>query len=580
MRKSLISPIKNPDKIKNYWIKERKTVVLLSLFGILYNVGMIARPIYQGKLIDALVEKQNLYSLSKLSLTFILVIGLVQFFRYLKRYFVRQFANRTTATMRFMIYNNLIHKSEKELHNENMGNLMTKAISDVDVCVEGMRKSTTEVFDTGVLFITYFITLLNYDVNITLYGSVFIPLAVFLAEKLKKVIFKFTSEYREKVSQISDLTYDRIDNSILYRLYGRELDNKKIYEVELSDFERKAIIANVWENAMQPIYNVIAMSGIIFVIIMAGNQTYNGSFTIGMFSSYISLFTVMAVKASRIAKLFNTIQKSRVSWERIKIYLKEYNKTDKKLNYMNDDIYLDIKQLDFSYNENDYIIKNLNLEGKKGDIIGITGPIGCGKSTLGKLFLCEYSYEGILQINNKELRDYSPYERSKLISYLGHNPNLVSDTIYNNITLGDDGDISHVLKMVCFDKDLKYMDDGIYTLVGNGGIRLSGGQQARIALARTLYHKNKIIILDDPFSAVDMITEKSIIENMRNHYKDSVILLISHRLSIFKYLNQIILIKEDKSIDYGNHEELLNNSSLYMQLYNLQKRKESDKDEE
>lgn len=580
MRKSPISPMKNPDKIKNYWLKERKTVVLLTIFGILYNVGMIARPIYQGKLIDALIEKQNLYRLSKLSLTFILVIGLVQFFRYLKRYFVRQFANRTTATMRFMIYNNLIHKSEKELHNENMGNLMTKAISDVDVCVEGMRKSTTEVFDTGVLFITYFITLLNYDVNITLYGSVFIPLAVFLAEKLKKVIFKFTREYREKVSQISDLTYDRIDNAILYRLYGRELDNKKIYEVELSDFERKAIIANVWENAMQPIYNVIAMSGIIFVIIMAGNQIYNGNFTIGMFSSYISLFTVMAVKASRIAKLFNTIQKSRVSWGRIKIYLKEYNKTDKKLNYMNDDIYLNIKQLDFSYNEIDYIIKNLNLEGKKGDIIGITGPIGCGKSTLGKLFLCEYSYEGILQINNKELRDYSPYERSKLISYLGHNPNLVSDTIYNNITLGDDGDISHVLKIVCFDKDLKYMDDGIYTLVGNGGIRLSGGQQARIALARTLYHKNKIIILDDPFSAVDMITEKSIIENMRNNYKDSVILLISHRLSIFKYLNKIILIKEDKSIEYGNHEELLNNSNLYMQLYNLQERKESDKDEE
>ncbi len=580
MRKSPISPMKNPDKIKNYWLKERKIVVLLTIFGILYNVGMIARPIYQGKLIDALIEKQNLYRLSKLSLTFILVIGLVQFFRYLKRYFVRQFANRTTATMRFMIYNNLIHKSEKELHNENMGNLMTKAISDVDVCVEGMRKSTTEVFDTGVLFITYFITLLNYDVNITLYGSVFIPLAVFLAEKLKKVIFKFTREYREKVSQISDLTYDRIDNAILYRLYGRELDNKKIYEVELSDFERKAIIANVWENAMQPIYNVIAMSGIIFVIIMAGNQIYNGNFTIGMFSSYISLFTVMAVKASRIAKLFNTIQKSRVSWGRIKIYLKEYNKTDKKLNYMNDDIYLNIKQLDFSYNEIDYIIKNLNLEGKKGDIIGITGPIGCGKSTLGKLFLCEYSYEGILQINNKELRDYSPYERSKLISYLGHNPNLVSDTIYNNITLGDDGDISHVLKIVCFDKDLKYMDDGIYTLVGNGGIRLSGGQQARIALARTLYHKNKIIILDDPFSAVDMITEKSIIENMRNNYKDSVILLISHRLSIFKYLNKIILIKEDKSIEYGNHEELLNNSNLYMQLYNLQERKESDKDEE
>lgn len=579
MKKSSISPMKNPDKIKNYWVKERQVVVLLTIFGVLYNVGMIARPIYQGKLIDALIEKQNLYSLCKLSITFIIAIGLVQFFRYLKRYFVRQFANRTTATMRFILYNNLIHKNEKELHNENMGSLMTKAISDVDVCVEGMRKSTTEVFDTGVLFITYLITLLNYDVKITLFGSIFIPLAVLLAEKLKKAIFKFTREYREKVSQISELTYDRIDNAILYRLYGREADNKKIYEEELADFERKAIIANVWENAMQPIYNVIAMSGIVFVIIMAGNKVYDGSFTVGIFSSYISLFAVMAVKASRVAKLFNTIQKSRVSWNRIKPYLKEYSKIDEKLSDVKDYVSLNIKKLNFSYDNKDYIIKNLNIEGKKGDIIGITGPIGCGKSTLGRLFLSEYPYEGSLEINNKELRDYSQYERSNMISYLGHNPHLISDTIYNNITLGDDGDISYVLKMVCFDEDLKHMDDGIYTLVGNGGIRLSGGQQARIALARTLYHENRILILDDPFSAVDMTTEKSIIDNLRNNYKDSIILLISHRLSIFEDLNQIILMKEDKSIDYGSHEELLNNSNLYMQLYNLQKRKESDKDE-
>ena len=168
-------------------------------------------------------------------------------------------------------------------------------------------------------------------------------------------------------------------------------------------------------------------------------------------------------------------------------------------------------------------------------------PIGCGKSTLGKIFLGNHNYEGSLKIDNKELRDYSEYERSKIISYLGHNPNLISDTIYNNITLGDEGDISHVLNMVCFNEDLKFMEKGIHTLVGNGGVRLSGGQQARIALARTLYHKNKILILDDPFSAVDMNTEKIIIENLRKYYTDSLILLISHRLSIFKYLNQIIL---------------------------------------
>ena len=578
MKKNSIESIKNPDKIKNYWLKEKKTVILLTIFGILYNVGMVARPIYQGKLIDALITKVSFYNLIKLALTFIFFIFMVQFFRYFKRYYVRQFANRTTATMRYMLYNNLLHKKEKELSDENMGSLMTKTISDVDVCVEGMRKSTTEIFDTGVLFITYLVTLLQYDVRITLYACVFIPVAIFIAEKLKKLIFKFTKDYRSQLSKVSDITYDRIDNAILYRLYGREADNRIIYEKELEDFEKKAITANVWENAMQPIYNVISIGGIIFVIIMLGEKVYAGYFTIGEFSAYISIFSIMAVKASRIARLFNTIQKSVVSWNRIKPYLKEYSQINTHLCEINKETKLEVKNLYFRY-KSDYIIRNLNFKAKENHIIGITGPIGCGKSTLGKIFLGEHDYEGSLKIDNKELRDYSEYERSKIISYLGHNPHLISDTIYNNITLGDEGDISHVLKMVCFDEDLKYMENGIDTLVGNGGVRLSGGQQARIALARTLYHKNKILILDDPFSAVDMNTEKIIMENLRKHYKDCLIILISHRLSIFKYLNQIILINEDKTLEYGSHEKLLNSSKLYNQLYSLQQRKEGDENE-
>ena len=577
MRNSPIKSIKNPDKIKNYWIKEKKSVILLTLFGILYDVGMVARPIYQGKLIDALIAKVNFNNLIKLSLTFIFIIGMVQFFRYLKRYYVRQFANATTATMRFMIYNNILHKEEKELNDENMGSLMTKAISDVDVCVEGMRKSTTEVFDTGVLFITYLVTLLQYDVKITLYACIFIPAAVFIAEKMKKIIFKFTKAYRSQLSQVSDITYDRIDNAILYRLYGREADNRVVYEEELEDFEKKAIVANIWENAMQPIYNVIAMGGIVFVIIMAGEKVYEGSFTVGVFSAYISIFTIMAAKASRIARLFNTIQKSSVSWKRIKSFLKEYKEIDKTRGIISKETKLEIENLYLKYDKSsDYIIKNLNFKARENNIVGLTGPIGCGKSTLGRVFLGNINYEGSIKIDNKELRDYSEYERSKIISYMGHDAHLISDTIYNNITMGDDGDISHVLKMVCFDEDLKSMENGIETLVGNGGVRLSGGQQARIALARTLYHKNKILILDDPFSAVDMKTEKNIIDNLRANYGDCLILLISHRLAIFKYLNQIILINEDKTLEYGNHQKLIENSKLYNQLYLLQQRKESD----
>ena len=171
---------------------------------------------------------------------------------------------------------------------------------------------------------------------------------------------------------------------------------------------------------------------------------------------------------------------------------------------------------------------------------------------------------------DKELKDYSEYERSQMISYLGHKPQLLSDSIYNNITLGNGKDISSVLKDVCFDTDLESMPLGENTLVGNSGIRLSGGQQARISLARTLLNKSKIIILDDPFSAVDMKTEERIIENLKNNYKESLIILISHRLNIFSEIDQIVFLNNDKTADCGTHSELMNNSQVYRTIINLQ----------
>ena len=177
---------------------------------------------------------------------------------------------------------------------------------------------------------------------------------------------------------------------------------------------------------------------------------------------------------------------------------------------------------------------------------------------------------GSVKIDGKELKNYSQYERSQMISYLGHKPQLLSDSIYNNITLGNGQDISSVLKDVCFETDLKSMPLGKNTLVGNSGIRLSGGQQARISLARTLLSKSKIIILDDPFSAVDMKTEEEIIKNLKINYNDSLIILISHRLTIFNKVDRILFLRNDKTADYGTHTELMKSSDVYKTIYNLQ----------
>lgn len=571
--------MKQPDKIINYWKKEKFVVACIIIFGLSCNSTIILGPIYQGKLIDSIAGGDNLYSVLLLSATYVALIGAIQILRYFKRFYIRRFANSTSSTMRLMIYNNIMNKSTSELDNENMGNLMTRVISDVDLCVEGMRKFTTEVFDTGVLMISYLITMLAYDIKITALSIVFIPIAMVLAEKLKSVIYKYSRDYRKKSSEVADITYNTIENSVLYRVTGMETKNRARYNDELLDLQNKAVKANILENSMQPIYNVIAMLGIIMVIYLGGTKVINGGWTVGNFSTYVAIFTAMAVKASKAAKLFNSVQKSQVSWKRIKPYLTEYKTKDNSSNINKGATTLTVENLSFSYEDGkENIIEDISFEGNTGQIIGITGSIASGKSTLGLSLLGLYPYIGSIKIDGKELKDYSEYERSQMISYLGHKPQLLSDTIYNNITLGSKKDITSVLKDVCFDTDLGVMPNGKDTLVGNSGIKLSGGQQARIALARALLNKNRIIILDDPFSAVDMKTEEKIIENMKSNYKDSLIILVSHRLAIFNRINKIILLKSDKTAEYGTHNELMNKSELYATIFNLQCTEGGDND--
>lgn len=571
MTKFKIEPMEHPDRIIDYWKKEKFVVACIVIFGLAFNSATILGPIYQGKMIDTLIRGDDLAAVIRLAVTFIAIIGMIQIMRYFKRFYIRRFANSTSATMRLMIYNTIMNKSTAELDHENIGNLMTRVISDVDLCVDGMRKFTTEIFDTGVLMTAYLIAMMFYDVKITILSSLFIPVAMLLAEKLKTLIYKYSIEFRKKSSEVADMTYDALQNALVYRVTGMEAQNRAKYIKDLEDLQNKAIKANLLESSMMPLYKVIGLLGIVMVIYLGGTKVIDGDWTVGVFSTYLAMFTSLSAKTGRTAKLFNSVQKSQVSWQRIKPYLTGYKRKDTTSNIDYSNTQLAIENLSFSYPSSDEtILENVSFSGKQGEIIGVTGSIASGKSTLGLSLLGLYPYLGSIKIDGKELKDYTEYERSQMISYLGHKPQLLSDTLYNNITLGEDHDITSVLKDVCFDTDLASMIDGENTLVGNGGIRLSGGQQSRIALARTLLSKNKIIILDDPFSAVDMKTEEKIIENLITHYQESLIILISHRLAIFNKINQIVLLHEDKTAEYGTHQELMNWSSLYATIFNLQ----------
>ena len=215
------------------------------------------------------------------------------------------------------------------------------------------------------------------------------------------------------------------------------------------------------------------------------------------------------------------------------------------------------------------VFQDLSFSARPGDIIGITGPVACGKSTLGQVFLCENPHGGQIFYGTKELGN-GHTAPDGIVGYCGHDAELFAATIEENVRLGLPGDIAPVLKTVCMDQDCATFPAGIRTLIGEGGQRLSGGQQARIALARTLFHPRPLLILDDPFAAVDMATERNIFGSLRQSYSDRIIFLISHRLTLFPELDQIIWLNGDGTSIIATHEVLYASCQAYQDLYDLQ----------
>lgn len=565
-----------PNKIGSYFRAEWFPLALVTISGLIYNIGLIASPYFEGRLAQCLADilggNETFASMAMFVLYYFAVMLLVQSARFIKRFYVRRFANNINRRMKGNLYANLVRKSRASLEKEGAGELLTKAISDVDDCAEGMRKFTTEVFDTGIALLGYAVMLFVYDWRLAFLSLAFTPISYFAASIMKKPVQRAGVAYKKASEALNAATLDRADNAVTYRIYGSEDIRAEHYEKELKDYETSAVRSNVWQSALSPLYLVVSGAGVVFILFFgAKNVLGNGwkSWDIAAFTTFLSCFTKLTVKSSKIGKLFNSVQKAEVSWKRIKPLMKSMEPLERLS--VGKPVDVAINNLSFSYGGGEPIFAGLSLTAHPGDIIGVTGPVASGKSTLGKVFLYEAPYGGSLRLGKKELSHLSKREIASMIGYLGHDPELNADTIKNNVLCGDEKDIAPYLFATSLQDEVYAMKDGIETTIGNSGTRLSGGQAERLALARTLAHPRPVLILDDPFSALDRKTEDVIFTHLKDYAKDKVVFLISHRLYHFPEMRKIIFMDQKKTV-VGTHEELMASVPSYRRLYESQTR--------
>ena len=568
-----------PDRIGTYFRVEWRPLAFVTISGLVYNIGLLATPWFEGRLTQCLADilggSETAAQMAMLVLAYILVTLLVQAARFIKRFYVRRFANNINRRMKGILYANLVRQSRAALEKEGAGELMTKTISDVDDCVEGMRKFTTEVFDTGVALAGYAVMLLVYDWRLAILSLLFTPFSYVCAAWMKKPVQRAGAAYKKAAGALGGATLDRAQNAVTYRIYGCEDARVEKYEDALNRYEKTAVRNNVWQSALPPLYLAASEAGVLFILWFgAKNVLGTGwrAWDIAAFTTFLSCFTKLVVKSSKVAKLFNSVQKAEVSWKRIKPLMKNPEQLDALNVPAAEDVTL--KDLSFAYGE-EPVFTGLSLTAHPGEIIGVTGPVACGKSTFGRVFLCEAPYGGSARFGGKEFSALTPQQISVTVGYLGHDPELSADTVQNNVLCGSEQDAMPYLAAAALKDEVNAMENGLETVIGPSGARLSGGQAQRLALARTLAHPRPVLVLDDPFSALDRSTEDTVFADLQAYAKDKVVFLISHRLYHFPRMQKIIFMDGGKTM-VGTHEELMASAPVYRQLYESQTGQKGD----
>lgn len=570
-----MKPKKNfcPDRVLSYFRLEWLPLAFVTLSGLVYNIGLLATPWFEGRLAQCLADilggRETAAKMAVLVPAYILITLLVQAARFVKRFYVRRFANNIDRRMKGILYANLVRQSRAALEKEGAGELMTKAISDVDDCVEGMRKFTTEVFDTGVALVGYAVMLLVYDWRLALLSLLFTPVSYVCAVWMKKPVQRAGAAYKKAAGALSAATLDRAQNAVTYRIYGCEDARAEKYEDALNTYEKTAVRSNVWQSALPPLYLAASEAGVLFILWFGAKNVLGTGWSvwdIAAFTTFLSCFTKLVVKSSKAAKLFNAVQKAEVSWTRIRPLMKQPERLAPLRIPEPADVTLE--NLSFAYG-GEPVFTGLSLTARPGDIIGITGPVACGKSTLGRVFLCEAPYGGSARFGGTEFSALTPRQISATVGYLGHDPELSADTVQNNVLCGSEQEAEPYLAEAALDDEVRRMEQGLETVIGPGGTRLSGGQAQRLALARTLAHPRPVLVLDDPFSALDRNTEDIVFRNLQEYAKDKVVFLISHRLYHFPQMQQVIFMDGGKTT-VGTHAELMAAEPVYLQLYESQ----------
>jgi ABC-type multidrug transport system fused ATPase/permease subunit len=497
---------------------------------------------------------------------------------YLANYYTTSVGQWVANDLRLRTYHHLQQLSLSYYDSHQTGTLLSTITSDVQTIQSFASSSTLGILVdiltiVAMLFIMFW---LNWD--FTLIAVAVTPFMLLLVSRFKKVVKKATHEVRKEQSKIVSVVEAGLQSMRVVKAFGRQ----DLAEEELAVVSEATVQASLKARKVKALLSPIVAITVALctaVVLWRGSALIlAGAMTAGALTVFLSYLNKFFKPVQDLATMTNTIAQAAVGVDRIRGILDAdeiipEHPDAREAGQLTGEI--EFEHVAFAYTADAPVLKDVSFKIKAGQLVGVVGPTGGGKSTIVSLIPRFYDpASGVVKIDGVDVREYKFRSMRDQIGYVLQETVLFEGTVRDNIAYGRKGvteaQIVEAAKLANADEFIARMPHGYDTTVGERGETLSGGQRQRIGIARAVIRNNPILILDEPTAALDTESERLVIDALEKLMKGRTVITIAHRLSTIRDANKIIVLKEGVVAEEGTHDELIARGGVYADLYRIQ----------
>jgi ATP-binding cassette, subfamily B, bacterial len=574
-------------KYTNPW---RLRMILASFYSVLNKIFDLAPEILIGITVDLIVERKDSFvaSLGFESITSqIIFLGISTFFiwsleslfQYLYSINWRNISQNVEHYIRLDAYDHVQKLDLSWYENENIGNITAILNDDVNQLERFLDSGINSIIQIIISTIVVGAVFFYISPLIACIAIMPIPIILIIAFFFQKNLNPRYQAVRNAAGNISTTVFNNLLGIQTIKSFIQEKTEKERLKKISQDYQNKNKHAIKLSSAFVPIVRMGVLSGFLGTMILGAFMALNGEIGVGSFSVLVFLTQRFLWPFTRLGEIVDQFERAMASTYRIlnlintPIKIKNISKPEKIDDYMSPIIF---DNIGFSYDDEQIIFNNLNLNVNPGELIGIVGSTGAGKTTIAKLLLRFYDPKfGSIKIGNTDIKNISTSDLRKNIGFVSQEIFLIDGTIKENILYSHMGYDEKALIDAATKSQahefISKLPNGYDTLVGERGQKLSVGQKQRLAIARAIYKNPPILIFDEATSAVDNHTERLIQEAISEISKGRTTIVIAHRLSTIRHADRIIVIDNSKIIEDDKHDNLIEiDNGFYANLWKIQ----------